>query len=193
MGYSYCDGKLCCDVCSRSGGVRKYRCPFGYCQATALCPDCKERHPEYLSKELHRKNGCEKNSQEFDQQEKEKADLLAQGKYVRCSALWHPPADKVKVIFHGQTGDKAYFMTQATYRAIPLGVNATIEDYQAKGEITECRNLDIYNPETEPVKELEPAPPVITTKQVTFNGMSVCGKRGRKAPANQTRLELSLE
>lgn len=41
--------------------------------------------------------------------------------------------------------------------------------------------------------QLEPAAPVITTKQVTFSGMAVCGKRGRKAPANQTRLELSLE
>ena len=247
MGYCYDqEGKLCCDVCSSSGGVHKHKCPFGWCQPVALCPKCKEEHPEYLTKEFHRKNGCEKNSQEFHQQEKEKADLIAAGRFVRCSALWLPPEDKVKVIFHGQTVDKAYFMTQATYDAIPLMVNATIEDYQAKGTITECRNLDIRDPENKPVEVLdlttttkkqalidywtnqgignsirpdtwekiyideeydilerthklvkESEPAAVITKEVilaklTFNGLEVCGRRGRKAPFNQIKLELNI-
>lgn len=55
MGYSYdMNNRLCCDGCSRSGGVRKRKCPhmvltdssrgprieIHYCYPPALCDDC---------------------------------------------------------------------------------------------------------------------------------------------------------
>ena len=133
---------------------------------------------------------------DFTQQEKEKEELITSGRFVRCSALWHPPEDKVKVIFQGKDSEKAYFMNRATYHTIPYTVNATIEDYQAKGEITECRTLDIYDPENEPVKELEPAAPFSREtgsgiKQVTFSGMAVCGKK-KKVTANQSTFPFDM-
>jgi hypothetical protein len=42
MGYSYdrATGRLCCDNCGMDGGVRKRRCPAGWCPPWALCPAC---------------------------------------------------------------------------------------------------------------------------------------------------------
>ena len=41
MGYSYdMSNRLACDMCSKSGGVRKHKCPFGYCPPLAMCADC---------------------------------------------------------------------------------------------------------------------------------------------------------
>lgn len=154
MGYS-CDdkGRLCCDICSSSGEVRKYRCPFGWCQAVALCPKCRKEHPEYVSKDLHRKYGCEKSHQEAVKQEAERQSLLDSGKFVRCSALWHPerPEPNVKVIFQGRSGEEAYWMSNKTYDSIPLLVNATPADYRKHGEIIKAANLEIYDAELEAV------------------------------------------
>ena len=47
--------------------------------------------------------------------------------------------------------------------------------------------------ETGEESELEPAAPVITTKQVTMNTLQVCGKRVKKAPVGQSRLALEVE
>lgn len=42
MGYTYdMKGRLCCDFCCKSGGVRRIECPYGYCQPWATCPDCR--------------------------------------------------------------------------------------------------------------------------------------------------------
>ena len=43
MGFSYCEGKLCCDFCHSFGKTRKIACPYGWCQAWATCPDCKAK------------------------------------------------------------------------------------------------------------------------------------------------------
>lgn len=151
MGYCYtADGKLCCDVCDHSGGVRKFRCPFGYCQAVALCPKCKHEHPEYVTKAFHRKQGCEKNHNEFARQEAERASLIERGQFVRTSALWHPqrPGDNIKVIFQGRDRtSKAFWMSDKTYHAIPFGVNATPKEYRKHGAVAEARSLDIYDAE----------------------------------------------
>ncbi len=144
MGYSYCEGKLCCDVCGDYGQVRKYKCPFGYCPAIALCPKCKREHPEYTSKEGHRAHDCEKHSQEYHRQEEDKAAIINAGGVVRCAALGH--GQSVKVIFQGQHDEQAYLMSQATYDAIPLMVNATPDDYRKHGEVTPAQSLDIYQP-----------------------------------------------
>jgi len=151
MGYSYdASGRLCCDVCDKSGGVRKYRCPFGYCPAIALCPTCKETHPHYISKKAHREQGCEEQSRLFDQHEQEKNQLIASGKFVRCAALKHYIAgiDRDKVIFRGKDGaEQAYWMSPETYKAIPWFENATPEDYMKHGEVQQAANTDIYDSE----------------------------------------------
>jgi hypothetical protein len=150
MGYSYSiDPRtrykaLDCDVCGRPGGVRKVPCPFGYCPAIAICPACRSKHPEYTSKASHQKQGCEKRHLEFQRREAREKQLLAQGKYLRCSALGH--GDKVKVIFRGNAGEKACLMSQEIYRAIPLGTPATVDDYKKLGKVIEAQSLDIYNP-----------------------------------------------
>ena len=33
-------GRLCCDSCGQAGGVRRRRCPVGYCPSDALCATC---------------------------------------------------------------------------------------------------------------------------------------------------------
>jgi len=146
MGYSYDQtGRLCCDNCGRSGGVRKIRCPFGWCPAPAYCPECRQLMREYLTKEYHRKNGCEEQSMEFARRHQEQLKLLQQGQLVRSSALGHN--GRVKVLFAGLTGEKeAYWMSAKTYRAIPLLANATVTHYRRIGRVIKAKSLDLYDP-----------------------------------------------
>jgi len=150
MGNSYDSwGKLCCNVCGQSGGVRKHKCPFGWCPPIALCPKCKREHPEYLSRDGHRKHGCEEQHNRYEAQKAQEALLLKQGKLLRRAALCHPKHNnRVKVIFQG-AGDKerAFWMAQRTYNAIPVGVPATVEDFKSKGKVTRARTTDIYDAE----------------------------------------------
>ena len=79
-------------------------------------------------------------------------------KPVRIAALAHEALGitRVKVIFKDGGRDNrdgtetAYFMDRETYRAIELGVEATLADYQAIADgqdrtITEAQNTDIYS------------------------------------------------
>lgn len=148
MGYSYdVDGLLCCDVCGDSGGVRKHRCPFGWCPAVALCQKCKRDHPEYLSKAFHREHGnCEENMLRSKREEAERNRILSEGKYLRCSALRHN--GRVKVIFRNKDGEeRAFWMAPRNYRGLRLGTPTTPEDYKARGKVTRARNVDIYDAE----------------------------------------------
>jgi hypothetical protein len=142
MGYSYQGRQLCCDVCGKVGGVRKVRCPFGYCQAVAICPACKKEHPEYVSKEGHRKMGCDVKHDEFMREQAKRADIIARGGLLRVAALSH--GAMVKVIFKGRDGDYAYFMEPETYHAIPIDVPAELTDYRAHGKVWPSQNNDIY-------------------------------------------------
>jgi hypothetical protein len=148
MGYSYVGRQLCCDVCGDYGHTRKYRCPFGYCPAIALCPKCKREHPEYTSKEGHRKVGCEKAMIKATSHENERKSLLEAGYFVRCSALWHPTRNStlnVKVIFRGINNEEAYWMTDATYKCIPLLANATPSDFENYGTLRKALNTELYD------------------------------------------------
>lgn len=46
-GYNPLTGRqvLACDICGHTGGCRKLRCPYGYCQAWAVCrkPQCRAK------------------------------------------------------------------------------------------------------------------------------------------------------
>ncbi len=145
MGYSYDqDGHLCCDVCDHSGGVRKHKCPWNWCQAIALCPQCRVAERYLLTNEYHRGRGCEKFGKEFRALALERHSLLTGGQCVRCAALRH--YDQVKVIFRGQRSEFAYLMEPSTYYAIPLLVNATPEDYAKIGTIRRAQNTDLHDP-----------------------------------------------
>jgi hypothetical protein len=156
MGYSYetRTGRLCCDVCDKAGDVRKYKCPFGYCPAIALCPDCKAKHPEYVSKAGHRKQGCEKSMNKAISRERREQYMLDHGMFIRCSALSHHMLglSVVKVIFRNKSREEqAFFMAPETYHAIPLLRAATVSDYEKYGKVTPAVNTDIYDPERERV------------------------------------------
>lgn len=144
MGYCYDNaGRLCCDVCGSTGSTRRYRCPFGWCQAVALCPRCRASHAHILTRAHHRKHGCEQRHSEFAGQMAQRQRMLSCGLYVRCSALSHN--GEVKVIFQGARDSIAYLMAPETYHAIPLGVNAVPGDYQKHGAIRAAENADIYS------------------------------------------------
>lgn len=155
MGYSYCHGLLCCDVCGDYGGVRKHRCPFGWCPKIALCQKCRREHPEMVTKDYHRKHGdCEKHHLAFEKQKARELQLLNEGSLLRRSALQHKDKGgwRIKVIFRGllKAGkqlERAFWMAPRTYRTIELGVPATVEDYKALGKVTRARNTDIYDAE----------------------------------------------
>ena len=113
MGYSYTRTAtrrlLDCDVCGHSGKVRRYRCPFNYCQPIALCRQCHTEHPEYTSVEYHRQHGCEAASLKFRRQQDRERELLAAGQYVRCAAAnWSIAAktipDGAHVLFRNAQG-----------------------------------------------------------------------------------------
>ncbi len=145
MGYCYdSGGLLCCDVCSNSGGVRKHRCPFGWCQAIALCSHCLEEQRYLLSKECHRGRGCEKASKKYKADLLERHNLITAGHCVRYSALAH--GEHVKVLFTGDNGNIAFLMAHPTYDAIPLLTNATPGDYAAIGSIVAAKNADLRDP-----------------------------------------------
>lgn len=73
MGYSYDQfRRLSCDRCGRvGGGVKKRRCPWGYCPPPALCNDCRDADAQSLSREHHRELGCEDNHNRFVARERE--------------------------------------------------------------------------------------------------------------------------
>jgi len=144
MGYSYDGrGRLCCDGCGTNGNVRKVRCPFGWCPAPALCPDCRSKHRAQLTKAYHRQRGCEANVAKARKRDAEQQALLDAGNYVRTSALAHN--GRVKVVFRNAAGDgKAYWMTPETYHAIPLMEPATPAHFSEHGTVTEAQSADIY-------------------------------------------------
>jgi len=136
MGYVYEGrhsgrGRLCCDACGNAGGVRKVRCPFGYCQATALCPACR-KNPKIkvgMSAEGHRALGCEAAHESFVKREAATKSMLDAGEYVRVAALGQDDG-RVKVWFRNRDSvEKVYLMTAAAYGSIPLLVPATPADY----------------------------------------------------------------
>lgn len=135
---------LCCDFCN-DYPARKIPCPFGYCQAYAMCKKCRLENKGKEYKEKHRKSGCEKNHLEYKKTEDERETLLNAGYYLRRCALSNDAGD-VKVLFQNKEGDvRAFWMSPETYHLIPLGANATIKDFMDRGGMDETTNLDIHD------------------------------------------------
>jgi len=70
-------------------------------------------------------------------------------KQIRFCALWHEGLGviRTKVLFRDTaTGQEyGYWMTRDTYDAIPLGQEATPENYQQFGEVVPSLDTDIYS------------------------------------------------
>jgi len=128
---------LCCDDCGKSGGVRKFPCPFGWCQAYAFCPECAKKHkPKSAAyRERHRAAGCEKAAKRSQYEHELRESLMASGKWVRKAAVNHDGG--VKVWFKRGDEEKQAMMSKETYRAIPLITPATIDDYRLLGDVVD--------------------------------------------------------
>jgi hypothetical protein len=112
MGYCYdAGGRLVCDGCGRSvtegaKAVRKRRCPFGWCQAPAMCAACATEHAKALSKDAHRERGCERHAMASIEADQTREALLAAGEYLLVSGLGIGTGDDyiVHAIFKGAGG-----------------------------------------------------------------------------------------
>jgi len=136
MGYIYGhDGRLACDYCGATGGVRKHRCPFGWCQAYAACPACRKKHARHFTKATHRARGCEQKHLELEAERERERELLAAGEAARCSAL-QAGEGRVHVLFKRADGTTTgFYMSQPTYRSLPLVEPFTPDDYRQHGEL----------------------------------------------------------
>ena len=127
-------GRLCCDFCGQSGGVKRRRCPFGYCQSVACCTrqECRDKLKDYRKK--HCRTSCKKGHAEFVAMQEEKQRLLQAGKWLRRAA-WNW-GKCVKVMFHNLHGhDLEVDMAKQTYDAFPLLTNVTLEQYKEVGRV----------------------------------------------------------
>lgn len=75
MGYSYMRGRLVCDHCGRTGGVRKRRCPANWCPPPAYCSDCYALRKGDLAM-YHVRNDCAGKSRAFQE------EMAARGRAV---------------------------------------------------------------------------------------------------------------
>lgn len=126
-------GRLVCDRCAKTGGVRKRKCPFGYCPPPAFCGDCYKRD-KFRDRAAHVAAGCEKKSLAFQADLKRRNELMAEGTPVRCAALnaaTSEDPDRIHVLFREKDATVGRYMPKAVYRAHPIGVTVTLADYEA--------------------------------------------------------------
>ena len=67
-------------------------------------------------------------------EEKARLALIESGAMLRCSALGLND-QTVHVLFQGKAGTEGFYMSHEAYDAIPLGTNATPDDYRKHGEL----------------------------------------------------------
>lgn len=135
MGYSYTmGGKLCCDVCSKSGGVRKIKCPAGYCQAIAQCPACRKDTAIQARIAISHKD-CGRRHTEYMAELAERDAKLADGKYVLASAL-QVREGCVHVLFRNAAGTYlGYYMAPELYGDRLPNAWPVPDDFAARGTI----------------------------------------------------------
>lgn len=140
MGYCYTqDNRLCCDICGNSGGVRKYRCPFNWCQPLAACKSCRSTEKHRFSRGFHRADGCEKASLRFNEQKRQTKALQDAGIPTRCAALGVVLENEDKVVHvlfsYADESTVGYYMSHEVYDGIPLLTPASPKDYAKLGQI----------------------------------------------------------
>jgi len=133
---------LCCDSCGTTEKVKKFRCPFGYCPAPALCPACAVEH-KVRHKATHIAKGCDVRSARIKNDQERRSELMSAGKLVRYAATRHG-AKGVKVLFKNAARERAYWMPKAVYRSIPLSTPAVVADYQRIGVVVEADSVLLF-------------------------------------------------
>jgi len=119
------------------------KCPYGYCQRYYACPNCQKKVKGEFKK-AHAT--CKVSIDAYNKKEAEKLEILEKGLSIRTAALSHENG-VVRVVFRDKDGKENYtHMMKETYDAIPLGANATIEDYEKVGHVKWVSCEDIYKP-----------------------------------------------
>ena len=145
MGYiTDMKGKLCCDICGKPK-ARKHKCPYGWCQPYAICPDCWKK-PEIkkgMTKEAH--PVCKSNSEWSAEKDRKEKELHDNGSYVRCSAITMKDITtdyNIKVTFRNKDGlTKEFLMSKDTYDSFDLLTPTTPDDYEKNGLVLALKNL----------------------------------------------------
>lgn len=141
MGFCYENGKLVCESCGEADGtVRKHQCPQGWCQPSAICSTCWSdpvKRQEW--KQWHIRADCAGASAKHRERKELEARLLAEGKFVRTSAITVKVdddditgnRDMVRVTFRGEPEphEMVIIMPRDTYNSIPILQPATPEDF----------------------------------------------------------------
>jgi hypothetical protein len=153
MGYCYQGRKLCCDFCGHAG-ARKVPCPFGYCQADAVCnlPACKTARKDKMGRAAHRARGCEQRHAAFVEDETLTAAMIEADLPVRCAAL-NQDGHGVQVLFRTKDGScVGRYMSAEVYRALPGMEAYTMLDYEnIAGHPLEVAPGDFDGPTTKQV------------------------------------------
>lgn len=145
MGYGYdTRGRLACDGCGTTGGVRKRRCPYkvltdslrsprrfevDYSPAPALCSECYKKHGGLRG--VHGeacREGAAASQAEYDKVE---AALDAGESFVIAAyGSWAEdvPKGQVKVLFKGRAGESSLLMPEDLYEQRPT---TTLSGYEA--------------------------------------------------------------
>lgn len=114
MGYCYEGRKLCCDACGHAG-ARKRPCPYGYCQAPAICEACWKGGKREECRQYHIDAHCKDKHEAYVAREAREAALVAAGGYLRVAAFG--PVGPVTVWFAGLAGEYEVVVPRATYDA----------------------------------------------------------------------------
>jgi len=139
MGYSYCQGQLCCDHCDNYGPehkVRRRKCPANWCQPPALCAAC--YRTMRLDGTWDRGHAtCPASAAEYRERNAREQALLDAGHAVCKAALgFHDGTGRVKVWFRYRDGrEELWVMDTKTYNndKRPMLEPWTVADYQAIG------------------------------------------------------------
>ena len=149
MGCSYGQNEwgrwvLACDGCGSIGGVRKVKCPYNYCPATALCKTCREAQPSLAERrKIHAV--CETRMADIAiEAARERAILAAGGCVLRAAK--QTAEDCCHVLFEGAEGMVGFYMPRQAYESVPrytpgkglIRRTLTPDDYRAVTTLSEA-------------------------------------------------------
>lgn len=139
MGYCHdSHGRLVCDACGSSTGVRKRTCPhrvyyaeggsLPYCQPAALCAACYATHKATLHV------ACAEGAAKSNARERERKEKLANGEFEVKAAFgsWHEtvPPGCVGVMFANPTlGERHMLVPEADYDLFRVVRPRYLSDY----------------------------------------------------------------
>lgn len=137
MGYLYSNNRLVCDICG-TPGARKRACPHKWCQPIACCgsDECKRKLAKHRRDVC--KTKCKTEGEAYDKRKQREREMLDSGLFVRCSAM-SCKNGKVHVLFRDRDRKTTgFYMHEDTYRAFPLTLPVTPDDFASKGDVEDA-------------------------------------------------------